>query len=609
LKKQKRLEKRNLVAYLLFLIFIFLLSFYLSYRFNIGGQFFAVVNQTTPTSTTTTTTVKPIVETTVNENVKTTTTLKTTTSTTIEETTTTVKYVGGGGDSGGKATTTSIPLPVAKIIINELMYNPPGSDEDNEWVEIYNNDTFDCDITDWSFFESGTNHRLTLQQGSIIIPASAYAILANNATSFLINHPGFNRTVIKSSFSLSNDGEYIALKDYSSNVVDEITYNSSWGGNGNNKTLERVGNDWCESLVIGGTPGFENSVHSCGITTTSSTTTTTSTSTTTSTLQTTTSSSTSTSTTTTQPTTTTTIPITSTTSTTTSTTTTKCTTSTTTCPSTSTTSTSTTTTCKTTTTKCTTSTTTCPTTTSSTTSTSTTTSSTSTTMPTTSTSTTTSTTSTTTSTTTTRITTSTTTSSTTTSTSSTISTSSTTTSTTVTSTTIPILANHVVISEFLADSSGLESAYEFVELYNPINSPINITGWNIAYKSAAGTSWSRIADITGSIQAYGFFLVGGNSVNPTPDVIDTSLGFSSTGGHIALRNATNYIIDKVGYGNAIDPEGNACPAPPTDQSMERKPGYLNPTAGNGWDSDDNLEDFILRNETEPQNSTFIEIPY
>ena len=159
------------------------------------------------------------------------------------------------------------------------------------------------------------------------------------------------------------------------------------------------------------------------------------------------------------------------------------------------------------------------------------------------------------------------------------------------------------------DSSGPQSGYEFVELYNPVNSLINITNWNIAYKSATGISWSKIADINGFIQAYGFFLIGGDSVIPTPDVIDTTLGFAKNGGHIALRNATNYIIDKVGYGNAIDPEGDACPAPSTDKSMERKPGYLNSSTGNGWDSDNNLEDFILRDLPEPQNSTFFEIPY
>lgn len=510
MKKKKNLEKRKLIKYSIFIIPVFLLSFYLSYRLDIGGQFVSVVNQTT-TTTPTTTTVKPKVKIIAAEIVETTTTFiitnKTTTTIFIifEKTTTTTIKSSGGGGGGSRTTTTTIPKPVAKIIINEIMYDPLGSDPGNEWLEIYNNDTIDCDISDWGFFESGTNHRLTLQQGSMTIPSETYAIITDNATNFLINHPGFNGTIIKSSFSLSNDGEYIALKDYSSNVVDGITYNSSYGGNGNNKTLERKGNDWNESLVNGGTPGFENSILSFLTTTTVMSTTTTI------------------------------LTTTSIASTITSTTTTSTTTPTTTI----------------------------------------------TTTPTTSTTTSISTTST---------------------------TSTTTTTTSTTTTTTPIIANHIVISEFLVDSSGSEPAYEFVELYNPTNSLINITGWNIAYKSASGSSWSKLVSIKGSIQAYGFFLIGGDSVVPKPD-INTTLGFATNGGHIALRNATNYIIDKVGYGTAIDPEGNACPSPGTDKSMERKPGYLNSTAGNGWDSDDNLEDFILRNETEPQNSTFIEFPY
>ncbi len=490
MKQKKNLEKRKLVKYSIFIIPVFLFSFYLSYRFDIGGQFISVVNQTVTTiPTITTTTVKPKVKIIATEIVNTTTIITTTKTLTtifmaVEKTTTTSKSSGGGG--GERATTTTVPKPVAKIIINEIMYNPPGSDDDNEWVEVYNNDTIDCDINDWSLSESGTNHRLTLQQGSMTIPAGTYAIITDNATNFLVNHPSFNETIIKCSFSLGNDGEYVALKDYSSNVVDGIIYNSTYGGDGNNRTLERKGNDWNESLVDGGTPGFVNSIFNL-TTTTTSTTTTTETSTTSTTILTTTTA------------------------------------------------------------------------------------------------------------------TSTTTSSTTTSTIFT--------TTSTTTTTISTIADHVVISEFLVDSSGLESAYEFVELYNPINSSVNITGWNIAYKSASGVSWGKVADITGFIQAYGFFLIGGDSINSTPDIIETSLGFAKNGGHIVLRNATNYIIDKVGYGSAIDPESHACPSPGTDKSMERKPGYLNSTAGNGWDSDNNLEDFILRNETEPQNSTFVEIPY
>jgi hypothetical protein len=501
LRKQKSLEKKRLIIYSVFIIFVFLLSFYLSYNFNIGGQFVSVVNQTT--TSTTTTTVKPKFKVLATESVNgTTTTLTTTkTSTTIliivEMTTTTVKSSGGGG-GGGRTTTTTIPKPVAKIIINEIMYNPPGSDQDNEWVEIYNNDTIDCDISDWGFFESNTNHRLTLQQGSITIPAAAYAIITDNATNFLVNYPGFNGTIIKSTFSLSNDGEYIALKDYSSNVVDSVIYNSSYGGDGNNRTLERKGNDWCESLVDGGTPGLNNSVLTCLTVTTSTTTT----------IETTTTEATSTIITTTSTITSTTIP------TTTSTT--------------------------------------------------------------------------------------------------------TTTFTTTTSTTIPIIADHVVISEFqVADE-------EFVELYNPTDTDVNMTSWYFSYFSS-NRDWNnsyRNVEFpdTAIIKPYGFYLIGlyGYPVPISDWQPYPSKQLSDSNGSIAIfpfnpttktvEEAMLGRIDAVGWGNPASVYENiSCSIPVIGKSLERKPGYWNETAGNGWDSDNNLEDFIIRDIPEPQNSTFVEI--
>ena len=55
------------------------------------------------------------------------------------------------------------------VKINEIMYNPPGTDTDLEWIELYNNDTTAIDITGWKFYEADTNHRLTLVQGNMVI--------------------------------------------------------------------------------------------------------------------------------------------------------------------------------------------------------------------------------------------------------------------------------------------------------------------------------------------------------------------------------------------------------------------------------------------------------
>jgi hypothetical protein len=147
------------------------------------------------------------------------------------------------------------------IRINEIMYNPPGTDADLEWIELYNNDTTAINITGWKFYEADTNHRLTFVQGSMVIPVTGYAIIADNATAFLNEHPECKCTVMDSTFSLRNSDEYIALKNATSNLVDEVTYNSSWGADGNGKTLERTATGgWEESLADGGTPCELNSV-------------------------------------------------------------------------------------------------------------------------------------------------------------------------------------------------------------------------------------------------------------------------------------------------------------------------------------------------------------
>ena len=150
-------------------------------------------------------------------------------------------------------------LTTGDIKINEIMYNLPGADADLEWIELYNDVTKAINITAWKFYEADTNHRLVLVQGSMVIPVGGYAIIANNATAFLKEHPLCNCTVIDSTFSLRNTGEYIALKNATLVLVDNVAYNSSWGADGNGKTLERTATGaWAESTVDGGTPCAEN---------------------------------------------------------------------------------------------------------------------------------------------------------------------------------------------------------------------------------------------------------------------------------------------------------------------------------------------------------------
>src|SRR5437867_7242668 len=72
----------------------------------------------------------------------------------------------------------------------------------------------------------------------------------------------------------------------------------------------------------------------------------------------------------------------------------------------------------------------------------------------------------------------------------------------------PQLANHVVISEF-ATRGPSAATDEFVELYNPTDSAIDMSGWKLQYKSASGFTWNdrAILPANSTIPAHGFFLI------------------------------------------------------------------------------------------------------
>ncbi|GAA4199658.1 hypothetical protein GCM10022289_10360 [Pedobacter jeongneungensis] len=201
-------------------------------------------------------------------------------------------------------------------------------------------------------------------------------------------------------------------------------------------------------------------------------------------------------------------------------------------------------------------------------------------------------------------------------------------------TTPPATPAHIVISEIYGGGGNSGATYknDFIELYNPGNTAVDLTGWSVQYTSATGAGNWTATNLSGAIAPKGFYLVqeaagaGGTVDLPTPDKIGT-LNLSGTTGKVLLSNSVTLqtganptganIIDKVGFGTANGFEGTA-PATATTNStsIERKAsatsdattmgtGGTEEFAGNGYDSDDNSLDFILR-PPNPQNTSVTE---
>lgn len=178
---------------------------------------------------------------------------------------------------------------------------------------------------------------------------------------------------------------------------------------------------------------------------------------------------------------------------------------------------------------------------------------------------------------------------------------------------------HVVISEIQV--AGVTASDEFVELYNPTESPITMSNWKLKKTSSGGTEAALVSNLNGTIQAHGFFLIAkspGYTGLTLPDVTYlSSIGDDNT---ILLYTESDPTpIDKVGMdspdtaGAASDPEGLPMTQPPAGLSIERKANSLSTIqsmgiggtdefAGNGEDSDNNFADFITRSSPQPQNS-------
>lgn len=138
---------------------------------------------------------------------------------------------------------------VTGVVINEVYYdvgsvcgNDGGANPD-EWVELYNNNSFDVDLKDWSLTDN--NDTTIIHSNSVSVPAHGYAVISKSANTW--NTGCFNPplsairvyTGQKIGNGLANGGDRLILKNPSGFEIDAV----SWGddsyafGSGNGVVL------------------------------------------------------------------------------------------------------------------------------------------------------------------------------------------------------------------------------------------------------------------------------------------------------------------------------------------------------------------------------------
>jgi len=192
-----------------------------------------------------------------------------------------------------------------------------------------------------------------------------------------------------------------------------------------------------------------------------------------------------------------------------------------------------------------------------------------------------------------------------------------------TPTPIPGIADHIVISE-VQINSGI-AGNDFIEIYNPTSSIVNLSNIRLVKRATPATSSANIVVFSSSdnIQPRQYILwaTSDNGYNTAIGADYTSGDNISTNDSIALiqgNKDTGTIIDAVAWGtghsSSLFTENTPIANPANGGSIERKAlstsdstsmsaGGSDEEKGNGYDTNNNSNDFILRSISQPQNST------
>ncbi len=153
--------------------------------------------------------------------------------TTITEKTTTTEPTGATNEQTKETPTITYPTGV---VLNEILPSPEGADEQNEWIELYNSNNFEVDLSGWKIEDiEGAKTKYAFAVGTKISPYG-YLILKRPDTKIALNN--------------SKDGLNLLWPD--DKIIDFLTYNAAPKNQSYNKT--NSGWQWSASL----TPGDKN---------------------------------------------------------------------------------------------------------------------------------------------------------------------------------------------------------------------------------------------------------------------------------------------------------------------------------------------------------------
>ena len=164
--------------------------------------------------------------------------------------------------AAGEAEVSLVVGSTAHVLISEVLYNPPGTEANEEWVELYNPTAVPVDLSGWTLSDStGAVQTGTLSLGQVL-PAHGVFVWARSGSTFSTLY-GWAPDQSGLPLSLGNTGESLSLRDRNGTLVDFVGFElPDWPVSATSTSLQRRGSqdsdtaaDWEAAPGGGAAPG------------------------------------------------------------------------------------------------------------------------------------------------------------------------------------------------------------------------------------------------------------------------------------------------------------------------------------------------------------------
>jgi hypothetical protein len=129
------------------------------------------------------------------------------------------------------------------IVINEINYKSSDDFNSNDWVELYNPNSYEVDISNWIFSDDNDANIYEFPENTIIQQES-YLVVVKDIDDFSDSYAEISNYVGEFDFGLSSSSDAVRLYNSEMVIQDEVYYTSSFPwpnlGNGDGYTLELI---------------------------------------------------------------------------------------------------------------------------------------------------------------------------------------------------------------------------------------------------------------------------------------------------------------------------------------------------------------------------------